>query len=175
MRGSVDDVAAPPRTPSLSPVVAVASTQLDLLLEAAARGADAAGLRASALDLVLRALRAEAEHAATTAPADERAALAAFVDKVGRYERATVQLSQHLVEMTADWTCGKCGADVARGVAVSSVETGAALVRVDVECAACGARSKIAPQGRKVFEQRFGHLVRADWNPTANGFVRGDR
>jgi hypothetical protein len=166
----------PPPTPAKDPVegiFAVARTQLEILADARARGLAAPALEATTLELLLRAIAGAAHKRAQepATPEPEREALAALARLVQERAASTVQLSSHLIEMTADWTCAHCGADVAEGATLSSVDKGLAFLRLDVVCASCGERSRPGATGRAVFDARFGHLVKPGWNPEAHGFV----
>ena len=151
----------------------VARTQLVMLKDAQERGLPAPALAATTLELLLQAVArvAAARAGDPSTPAAERAELSDLQALIEQRTASTVQLSSHLIELSAGWTCPRCGSDVAQGAAVSDVERGAAFLSLSLVCAECGERSKPADAGRKVFAQRFGHLAKPGWNPAANGFL----
>lgn len=159
---------------ALEAVLELATGQLALLRDAASRpDVDRAGLTRTAFDMVIKGMRAAAVQAARdpSLGAESRARLDAFVRAANDWERGAVPLSHHLIAMSAGWQCPQCSSDVARTAALSGVAQGKGFVRLELVCGECGARSVPTAAGRKVFEEQFGHLVAAGWNPEAHGFL----
>jgi hypothetical protein len=161
-------------TVALSTLLEHTQKQLEILESMRTRpDVDLHGLMRTSFELTLKGMKTSvaslANDAALSSEVKER--IAAFVAAVDRYESASVRVGQHLIAMSAGWQCPKCKSDVARTAALSGVGLGKGFVKLELVCAECGARSVPAPVGRKVFEEKFGHLVNASWNPEQCGFV----
>lgn len=174
-RANFRDVPNPSSTPAaaLDAILELTLGQLDLLRDAASRpDVDRAALTRTAFEMTLKGMRAAAAKAAAdpTLPAEARARMEAFITAANDYEKGAVRVGQHLIAISAGWQCPQCKTDVARTAALSGVAAGKGFVKLELVCAECGARSVPTPQGRKVFEEKFGHLVAAGWNPEVHGF-----
>lgn len=159
---------------ALDAILELTTGQLALLADGAKRpDVDLAGLSRSSYELLLKGIKASVAPLAKDAalPAEARARVARVVAAVEAWERTNVALGQHLIAIADGWRCPSCGGDVARTAAVSGVALGRALIKLELVCAECGARSAPTAKGRKLFEEKFGHLVGAGWNPGANGFL----
>lgn len=159
---------------ALDAMLDLATRQLELIADAAKRpDVDSAGLLRTAYDMTLKGMRANVTGLTQdqAVPADLRAHMICFVDAVNAYERRSVALGQHLIAISEGWQCPSCGSDVARAAWVSGVALGKSFVTLELVCAECATRSKPTPKGRKLFEEKFGHLVAPEWNPEANGFL----
>lgn len=159
---------------ALDAVIDLATKQLELLADAAKRpDVDANGLARTSFEMTLKGIKASVAGLAQDAslPAEVRARIKRFVDAVDGYELHSVRLGQHLIAISDGWQCPSCGSDVARGAALSGVALGKSLVKLELVCAECQARSQPTPQGRKLFEAKFGHLVAPGWNAEASGFL----
>lgn len=159
---------------ALDAILELTTAQLAILRDAASRpDVDQAALTRTAFEMTLKGMRAAATKAVADAslPAESRARLEAFVAAANSYEKGAVRLGQHLIAISAGWQCPQCQSDVARSAALSGVAAGKGFVKIELVCAECGARSVPTPQGRKVFEEKFGHLVAAGWNPEVHGFL----
>lgn len=159
---------------ALDAILELTAGQLALLADGAKRpDVDLAGLTRSSYELLLKGIKASVAPLAQDASlsADARARAVRVVAAVEAWERASVTLGQHLIAMAGDWQCPSCGSDVARTAAVSGVALGKSLIKLELVCAECGRRSAPTAKGRKLFEEKFGHLVVVGWNPEANGFL----
>jgi len=163
-----------PHAAALDAILELTAGQLALIADGAKRpDVDLAGLTRSSFDLLLKGIKANVAPLAGDAslPAEARARVARVVGAVEAWERASVMLGHHLIAIAGGWQCPACGSDVARTAAVSGVALGKSLIKLELVCAECGARSPPSAKGRKLFEEKFGHLVIAGWNPEANGFL----
>ncbi|MBI1946582.1 MAG: hypothetical protein HYS27_12850 [Deltaproteobacteria bacterium] len=158
---------------ALDAILDLTAGQLALLADAAKRpDVDLGGVARTSFDLLLKGIKANVAPLTKdpAVPAETRARIERVVGAVEAWERSTVALGHHLIAVAEGWQCRSCGGDVARTAAVSGVALGKSLIKLELVCAECGARSAPTPKGRKVFEEKFGHLVVAGWNPEANGF-----
>ncbi len=178
VRAPSDRLAAMPGTPTpasaLDAILELTAGQLALLTDAAKRpDVDQGGVARTALAMLLKGVRASVAPLAKdpSMAAEARARIERVVCAVDGWERASVALGHHLIAIADGWQCRGCGSDVARGAALSGVTLGPTLVKLELVCAECGARSPPTAKGRKVFEEHFGHLVVDGWNPEANGFA----
>jgi hypothetical protein len=161
-------------TVALSTLLEHTQKQLEILESMRTRpDVDLHGLLRTSFELTLKGMKGSvaplANDAALSTDIKER--IAAFVAAVDRYESASARVGQHLIAMSTGWQCPKCKSDVARTAALSGVGLGKGFVKVELVCAECSTRSAPAPAGRKVFEEKFGHLVNASWNPEQSGFL----
>jgi len=166
--------AKPTPATALDAILELTAGQLALLTDGAKRpDVDQGGLSRTALAMMLKGVRASVAPLAKDASlsADARARIERVVGAVDAWERASAALGHHLIAIAEGWQCRACGSDVARTAAVSGVKLGPSLIKLELVCAECGARSVPTATGRKVFEQHFGHLVVEGWNPEANGFL----
>jgi len=157
---------------ALNKILAATEQQLDILLDGLARpGLDQTQARRHAFELVLKAMAAEARGlSAESELADpDRQALQGFLKKAEAFDRGSVDVHSHIIELSEDWACKDCGADVAAEAAVSGVR--AETYQVELICQACGERSPLAGKGYKRFQKIFGALIAPTWNPRANGFI----
>lgn len=158
---------------ALDAILEVTAGQLALLTDAAKRpDVDQGGVSRTALAMMLKGVRASVAPLRTDASLapEARARIERVIGAVDAWERASAALGHHLIAIAEGWQCRACGSDVARTAAVSGVKLGPTLVKLELVCAECGARSMPTAKGRKVFEQHFGHLVVDGWNPEVNGF-----
>lgn len=164
----------PPALHALDALLEHTARQLALLADARHRpDVDLVGLTRTSFEMTLKGMRASvlALRDDASLPAEVRARIGAFVAAVDAYEHQGVRLGQHLIAISAGWRCPSCGEDVARTAALSGVDAGAPFVKLELVCASCGTRSQPTPAGRKIFEEKFGHLVVPGWNPQQSGFV----
>jgi hypothetical protein len=92
-----------------------------------------------------------------------------FVDKAAALEQGSLDVHNHLIELSQGWECAACGADVVKEAAVGGVR--AETYQVELVCAACGERSPLTGPGHKLFTKLFGSRLTPTWNPRANGFL----
>jgi hypothetical protein len=166
----------PEDTRALERVFEVARAQLDLLEDAARRpGIDRGALAANALEFLLAGVGAAASLAAGAPRLDptRREARAALARRIDALRAATVDVRHHLIELSEGWACPACGADVAKGAAVTGVKLG--QPRVELVCKACGKHGRLGPRGQATFDRLWGPRAGPDWNPALEGFSWNER
>ena len=160
MERSADDV--------LSRLLETVSGFVEMLDQAGQRSdVNVQSLKAQCLDLMLEAIKAGATQ--LTGPHKERAR--AVADKITAYQRSSVDVRLHLIDLSQGWRCGNCGRDVAAGAAVVSKSPLAA----ELVCKMCGKRTPLTPRGDGRLQELFGALASPTWNPALNGFVASGR
>ena len=155
---------------SLERLAKAALTQLDMLEsgQQASPPADAARLSQSALSLLFNAFNAEMGMLERTAsvPEGSRKVYGELRARLSAYQKGSVQVREHLLELAKDWECPKCHSDVPAGAALVDPGTG----KFELICKQCGTRSAPSAKGEEAFKKWFGHLVGPLWNAPANGF-----
>jgi hypothetical protein len=95
----------------------------------------------------------------------ERARLLA--DRIATYQRSSVDVRLHLIDLSQGWRCAACGSDVAAAAALVSK----ASLAAELVCKACRARTPLTPRGAQRLQELFGALASGAWNPALSGFV----
>lgn len=156
----------------LRQLAAATSTQLDVLLDGAARpDVDLSGLRHTSLDMLLAAIDAAlvSQLDAADLDADARAHYTQVHEQLERWQALSRDVAHHLLDLADQWRCSSCGSDVPGGAAISGLR--AKALTVSLVCEACTARTPITVTGNRAFRRYFGALVGPAWIPTANGFA----
>jgi hypothetical protein len=125
-------------------------------------------LKAQCLDLMFEAIKAGATRLASDdslAPLQEGARR--LVDRIAAYQRSSIDVRLHLIDLSQGWRCSSCGSDVAAAAALVSK---APLVG-ELVCKACRARTPLTARGEQRLQELFGTLASGPWNPMLSGFI----
>ena len=151
----------------VSQLVDIIDQQLGILSESVKKpGTHKEILSVSALDFILKGLlsliRSWEQEDSKDLP------YAKLSKKIEYYRLLTKDVRLYMLEMSKDWSCEKCSADVVSEVHISGVRKSS--IGLALRCKSCGERTLMTQAGRKIFIKNFGELIATNWNPVANGF-----